>query len=167
MRIVDKEESIRWLLTKGISFQNAHSPSFRGLVKAIDFRIPVDSGRKTALSRALASLFEIDDEALLWINEFGIWESCEDRNLFDRFRCSLGEHRPLQEKPGHIFSQSDLTDVTSLLAMILYFVWGAVLYSPAKGLAIEISHDEFILVFAKNRHDATKLAEELKGYFKS
>src|ERR1044071_3665332 len=115
MRIVDRKQSVEWLTAHGVSVSEDR-PSFSRwrYFKAIDARIPVDSGRKSALSRALVSYFDTDRESLLWIHEYGIWPSAEDRNLFAGFRRSLGEHRPLHEAPGHLFSRSDLVDVTSL-----------------------------------------------------
>jgi hypothetical protein len=140
--------------------------SLAGFVQVIHHSISPDSGRKTALSKLITSFFDTDDEALLWINEFGIWPSSEDRNLFAGFRRSLGENSPLHEKPGHIFRSSELKDVSSLLAMVLYFVWGAILYSPAKGLIIEISHDEVINIHARNKESAMTVTEEFKKYLK-
>ena len=130
----------------------------------IDFPISVDSGRKTALSRVLVSFFDTDEEALLWINEFGIWPSSEDRYLFEGFRRFLGERSPVHEKPGHIFSKDDLDAVRSLVAMILYFVWGGIMYSPAKGLTIKMSHDEFITMFARDPQDGSIITERFKHF---
>jgi hypothetical protein len=164
MRIIGKEDTVRWLSAKGVSVWN-DIPSFRKFYKALNSQIPADSGRKTAIGRALASHFNTADESLLWIHEFGIWPSSEDPNLFERFRQSLGEPRPLFDAPGHIFTQTDLKDVASLLSLVLYFIWGAVLYCPTKGLGIEIDHDEFITIFVMNKNDASKISEELKNYF--
>jgi hypothetical protein len=33
--------------------------------------------------------------------------------------------------------------------MVLYFAWGAILYSPARTLLIHISHDEFISMLGR------------------
>src|SRR5574341_2187382 len=110
MRIIDEKETMLWLSERGL-LDSTDKPSFPGFVKAIDSAIASDSGRKTALSRAIVSLFDTDDGALLWINEFGIWPSSEDRNLFEGFRRSLGERSSLHQKPGHIFSSSDLPAV--------------------------------------------------------
>jgi len=164
MRIIDEKETMFWLSERGL-LDSTGKPSFQGFVEVIDSAIPADSGRKTALSRVLVSFFDTDDEALLWINEFGIWESSEDRNLFAGFRRSLGEQSPLHEKPGHLFSSNDLKDVGSLIAMTLYFVWGAILYSPAKSLAIKISHDEFITILVRDKKDVSSVAEKLKIFF--
>jgi len=166
MRIIDGEETKLWLSQRGL-LDSTGEPSFSKCFQVIDFAIPVDSGRKTALSRIIVSFLETDDEALLWINEFGIWESSEDRYLFQGFRHSLGESSPLHEKPGHVFSKADRDAVRSLVAMILYFVWGGLLFSPAKGLVIMISHDEFITIYLRDKKDAPIITETLKKFLES
>ena len=164
LRIIDEEETKLWLSQRGL-LDSTGVPSFSEFGEVMDSAIPADSGRKTAISRVLVSFFDTDDEALLWINEFGIWPSSEDGYLFQGFRRFLGESSPLHEKPGHVFSKSDIDAVRSLVAMLLYFVWGGILFSPAKGLAIKISHDEFITVFVRNKKDASAITVELKKYF--
>ena len=73
----------------------------------------------------------------------------------------------MHEKPGHVFSKGDLDAVRSLVAMILYFFWGGILFSPAKGLAIKISHDEFITICARDKKDVPIIAEKLKPFLES
>ncbi|MFZ1503581.1 MAG: hypothetical protein WAS50_10530 [Nitrospira sp.] len=163
MQIVDREKTLLWLTQQGIPIP-ADKPEFPGFLAVINSAIPSDSGKKTALSRAIASLFDTNEEALLWINEFGIWPSSEDAYLFHGFRRFLGEYSPLHEKPGHLFSKDDLEAIASLIAMMLYFVWGGVLYSRAKGLAIVISHDEFVTVHVRNRVDVSFFKERLKDF---
>ena len=131
MLALEKQGIIHWLATRGVSNATGEL-SLSGFIRLIDSAIPPDSGRKTALSRALISFFDSDEEALLWINEYGIWPSSEDRNLFNVFCHGLGENSPLHKKPGYIFSNNDLVNIGSIVSMILYFVWGAVLYSPTK-----------------------------------
>lgn len=166
MQIIDKGETRSWLNKRGL-LDSTGMVSFSGFIEAISAAVPADSGRKTALSRLMASFFEADEEALLWINEFGIWPSSEDWSLFEGFRRSLGEQSPLYEKPGHIFSGKELRDVASLVAMTLYFIWGAILYSPAKGLAIKISHDEFVCIYVKTQKDASDILATLKRFFET
>ena len=163
MRIIGEEETRRWLSERGL-LDSTGEFSFSGFVKAIDSQIPADSGRKTIISREIVSLFETDKESLLWINEYGIFLAFEDRNLFEGFRTSLGEHSPLHEKPGHLFSGNDLKNVQSLVAMILYFVWGGILYSPPSRLAIKIDHHSYITIFVKDKASAASINEMLKKY---
>jgi len=161
--MIDKEETKHWLSQRGL-LDSTSEPSFSGFFQVIHFAIPVDSGRKTALSRVLLSFFDTDEEALLWIDEFGIWPSSEDRYLFEGFRRFLGERSPLHEKPGHIFSKDDLDAMRSIVAMTLYFVWGGIMCSPAKDLIIRMSHDEFISVLAMDLKNGSIITERFKSF---
>jgi hypothetical protein len=163
MKTIDRAQTLDWLSKRQLQ-DSSGSIDYPGSIQAVRSRIPMDSGRKTALSRVIASLFAEDEEALLWINEFGIWPSAEDWNLFDGFRLSLGEAKAVQERPGHLFSKAELKVAGSLIAMILYFCLGAVLVSTKRGLVIKISHDELIEVCARTQADASNAAEQLRDY---
>jgi hypothetical protein len=146
VEIIDKERTANWLSIRGL-LGSKGKLSLSGLKQIGYYPIPADSGRKTIISRTVASFFDTEDESLLWIDEYGIWKSCEDWILFDGFRQFLGEGSPLYEKPGHIFSRKDLDSVCSLLAMTLYFCWGAVIVKADKSLVIRISHDEILDIY--------------------
>lgn len=163
MKTIDQAQVLDWLSKRELQ-DSSGSVNYPGSIQAVRSGIPTDSGRKTVLSRVIASMFAEDEEALLWINEFGIWPSAEDWNLFEGFRLSLGEAKAVQEKPGHLFSKSELKIVGSLVAMVLYFCLGAILVSPRRGLVIKISHDELIEVYARAEADAFNAAEQLKDY---
>lgn len=156
MLIIDEKETMLWLSKHGL-LNAVGKLSLPRDIEPLSFKIPVDTGAKTALSRMLVSFLDVSEEALLWITEWGIWPSCEDWKLFYVFRKSLGEHRPLIEKPSHLFSSQDLDSVTSLVSMVLYFSWGALMISPANNLIIRISHDEIMDVFAKERDHLTAI----------
>jgi hypothetical protein len=108
MRFIDEVQTRLWLEKYTIRFDQSGMPTFPASVSLLRSAVPSDSGRKTALSRTIATIFRKDDEALLWINEVGIWPSSEDLFLFQGFRRCLGEDYPLVTKPGHVFSQGDL-----------------------------------------------------------
>ena len=167
MRIISKDETVAWLSERGL-IDIKGELVFSEFLSPIRFLVPVDSGKKTALSRVVASFFDThsQNEALLWVNEFGIWPSCEDLNLFRGFRQSLGEVRPLDEKPGHVFLNKDLDSLTSLIAMILYFCWGAVIVSMAGKFILKISHDEIIYLYVKDKQDLSNMRERLNPFLK-
>jgi hypothetical protein len=95
----------------------------------------------------------------LWINEYGIWPSSEDPGLFDGYRKSLGENKPVHERPGHVFEKSDLEVVASLVGMVLYFVWGALIASPTAGALVVISHDEWLELHLRGDQSLKEPAE--------
>jgi hypothetical protein len=118
MKTIDRAQTLDWLSKRQLQ-DSSGSINYPGSIQAVRSGIPMDSGRKTALSRVIASLFAEDEEALLWINEFGIWPSAEDWNLFDGFRLSLGEAKAVQERPGHLFSKVELKVVGSLTSIFV------------------------------------------------
>jgi hypothetical protein len=143
MNFLTKDSIIKWL-----SIQNLLNEK-----KVIDLSlfpfgseilISDDSGKKTALSSFLASMFEDRKEFLIWINEFGIWPSSENWHLIEILRNSVGETRPLSETPGIICSGVDEIFLSSLLCLILYFNWGAIIIDTNKTILTKISHDGLV-----------------------
>jgi len=163
MKIIDEIETNSWLSERGLVGRDGRL-LLSTFPHSASCKIPMDAGRKNRLSKLLASLYKYDEEALLWINEYGIWPSCEDWGLFDGFRRSLGEDSALYERPGHVFSKEDIQSVGSLLAMVLNFFWGAVMVSTTKRTVIRISHDEFMDIFAKDEDVFSELNEMFSNF---
>jgi hypothetical protein len=69
-----------------------------------DYLISPDSGKKTALARTTVQMLGADPSGLLWITGSGIWPSSQNMALFDGFRQSLGELRPVSVAPGHLYT---------------------------------------------------------------
>ncbi len=155
MKIIDKKETMEWLSERGL-LDSKGELSFSNYPEMLQFRIPGDSGKKNVLSRIITSIISPHGNGLIWIDEYGVWPSCEDMNLFNRFRMSFGEICELNEKPGHVFMKDEVPDVSSLIVLVLFFCWGAVIVSDNGKLIIRISHDEMIDFFAKD-------SESLKG----
>jgi hypothetical protein len=81
--------------------------------------------------------------------------------LFDGYRKSFGENRPLHAVPGHVFSGSDLKQVECLLDLALYFYWDSVLFEVPAGIAVKTSHDEYISFRAKDRDRLSQIERAL------
>ncbi|MCL5257021.1 MAG: hypothetical protein M1319_04390 [Chloroflexi bacterium] len=149
MKIVDKVESIKWLASKGVIDSEGTILRSSFPRQATYYITSLDSGAKTVIARTLMLQFAKFDESMLWIDEYKVWPAAENWNLFDGYRRSLGERKPLWERPGHIFAPGDGETVFSLLCMVLYFIWGAIV-APASGeLVVRISHDDWIDIYAK------------------
>jgi hypothetical protein len=114
------------------------------------YLLPVDTGRKTALARSLANFIDLTRSGLLWITSSGVWPSNENMDLFDGYRRSLGEQRPLRDSPGHVFQEPDVSALQTFLGLSLYFFWDAVLIEGTQDLAIRFSHDEYVEIYAKS-----------------
>jgi len=166
MKIISKEEVHGWLSTRGLDGSSTDQ-LFRGFPERKSFHIPVDACGKKHIGDLIAYELEDKEEALLWIDEFFIWPSCEDWNLFDRFRQTLGEERKLYESPGHVFTKDDRDNVRSLLAMVLYFFCGAIVVFGEGKLLIRISHDEFVDIYSKDEVRGPEFINKLKKYLDS
>jgi hypothetical protein len=150
MKAIDSPLVNEWLTQKGLLDRKGEI-AFSTFSFSEKCKIPVDSGKKTAISAMLCSFFKKEQESLLWINEYGIWPSSEDGNLFAGFRKSLGISESLFEKPGHVFSMQDNISIKSILCMVLYFCWGAFIIPGSKAFCIKVTHDEQLVVFAENK----------------
>ncbi|MCP4269371.1 MAG: hypothetical protein GY777_28005 [Candidatus Brocadiaceae bacterium] len=152
MEIIDLNQTNHWLNERGLIDTNGKF-TLLGFKEYNHYRIPIDSGKKTALAKVIGRIFEDEGESLLWIDEFGIWPSSENWNLFFNFRKSIGETCPLHEKPGHLFSKTDIDEAVSLLSLVLYFYWGVVLIPKSLKFLLRISHDEVISVLTDGNAD--------------
>jgi hypothetical protein len=144
MRILSHDEGYKWAQSLEGSEATATNPRY-----SRSFRLDPDSGRKTELARLLATgVAESKGAGVLWIGEIGIWPSSENLELFNGYRRSLGEARPLHEAPIHEFGAGDYVALECLLDLVLYFVWDASLIDVSDATAFHISHDEWITVRA-------------------
>ena len=101
---------------------------------------------------------------LLWINEFGVWPSSENMELFNGYRGYLGERRSLLEAPGHVFGAGDLVALQCLTALSLYFSWDAFLVEGSQQLVCVLSHDEIMDIYVNDDHRLKKIHKELEEF---
>jgi hypothetical protein len=113
-------------------------------VNAGPYALPPDSGAKTSIARELAGLLLQNSELFLYISGWMVWPSAEHFDLFDGYRRSLGERRPLREAQIHVLSRGEEPILTSILAMGLYFVWDVQIFDARGSMLIEFSHDEWM-----------------------
>jgi hypothetical protein len=150
MKIVSRQECLEWLKTKFARDFTWES------VKAVyphhvSYLLPRDTGKKTSIARVLTGCVDATEPGLFWITGWSVFPTCQNMSLFDRYRQSLGESRPIHAAPGHVFGESDLWDVECLLDLVLYFYWDATLFECAGSIVVRISHDEWFSVYAKDK----------------
>jgi hypothetical protein len=93
----------------------------------------------------LASQLDSFDNRLLWITQWGVWQSSENLHLFYRFRESYGEKRRLWEAPAHEFLKHETSDLATFIQLALLCGWDFyILNSAPSAVAIFVSHDEFV-----------------------
>ncbi len=152
MQIVNLAEGKKWVDEHALSDLNPKFLDKEFQYKAI-YPIPADSGIKTNLARRILSYIPPNKKGCFWINGYGIWPSSQNMELFDAYRRSLGEHRPLHEAPYHLFSSltEDLKILECLMDLSLYFVWDAILVESPLEVIINISHDEMFTIYSRSK----------------
>lgn len=165
IKIIDLDEIRYWLYFKGLIDSKANLTLSD--YQVVNYVIPVDDRTKASLATTVASFFKNDSEVLFWINEFGMGPTSEDLTLFSGFRNSLGESRELNEAPGHLFSKDDLPTIVSLLSMVLFFAWGAILAPISAKYLIEISHNGIITIYAMEKESLKQELSDLEKVIKA
>jgi hypothetical protein len=147
MRILSPAECQEWLETNvGKGATNIES-RYR---HRATYTLPVDTGAKTALARAVSHSIDTARCGLFLVTGWGIFPSSQNMALFDAYRKSLGENRAIHLAPGHVFGGSDLEQLECLLGLTLYFYWDASLFGGTGTVAVKTSHDEFICFHARD-----------------
>jgi hypothetical protein len=163
MKVISKPECDDWLKAN-IGSDFTVEGFEREYAYSADYLLPPDAGKKTALGRMLIGLLHVKSPGLFWITATGIWPSSENMALFEGYRQSFGESRPLHAAPGHVFSGSDLMRLECLFDLTLYFSWDSLLFEEPGGLALRTSHDEYISVHAKNRDRLSQIERTLADF---
>jgi hypothetical protein len=128
------------------------------------YKIPSDSGHKTALSRLFAYLLMKNASVCLYVSGWSIWPSAENLDLFYGYRRALGETRQLIEAPFHVFESTERDALISILCMVLYFIWDAWVFDIEKHALIRISHDEWLEVLSDNDESIREFSNALGEY---
>lgn len=164
MQVITKAEFKDWLenqkiVDSAVDYIDSTNYHFKQ-----SYRIPNDSGRKSALANCIVRLFTSASEICMFVHEYGVFPSCEIRDLFDGYRNHLGEERTLEEAPGHIFSKDELREFVSLLSCVLYFSWGCHIISQDNGVYLKVSHDEYFDVMTNERKNCEAIKSVLKQH---
>ena len=130
---------------------------------SVDLPYPKDSGKKVFLAHQLLSLVNDGPEALILIDDWSVWPSCQHLPLFTRFRESIGENRPLIEAPGHLVTATESDDAVSIIATALFFMWDCYGISSTGRNAFFVSHDEYGFFVSRDPSVAEKVSTEFSA----
>jgi hypothetical protein len=141
MIVLSKREATAWCRQSGISLNEHDLPGRSAAPNRFD--IPSDAGKRVYLISKLLKPFENEPAVLVWFDEWGVWPSGERIHIFNRFRSSYGETRPLIEAPGHLFGHGEFEDAVSYAALGVLFLWDCYVLTPGADKFVFFSHDEF------------------------
>lgn len=161
MKILTKENAGELLGGKSLDAFVAQLAKELQLVEG-SYAAPVNSGVQIAISKLFAYLIFRDSPVCLYVTCWGI--AMEHYDLFDGYRRSLGEKRPLIEAPVHLFERTDQNAFISLLCMVLFFSWDASIFDLAGRLLLQTSHDGWLQVRTNEQGVVKDVPIELARY---
>ena len=103
--------------------------------------------------------------SLLWFTDWGMWNEIHERAgmfMLEQMRAARGEHKPLIERPGHLFDCSESTALQSFLILPVLFSWDAYLAPESGEYFVFNSHDEFVCVVSRTQRMHEKLFKSLQ-----
>jgi hypothetical protein len=108
------------------------------------FRVPELASRQVWFCRFVESSLHPWNRCLLWIAEWGVWESSENMPLYYRLRQSYGSTTEISSEPAHLFLESESPDLVNFLQLGFSAGWDFWVV-PDQGLRrVFVSHDEWI-----------------------
>jgi hypothetical protein len=141
LKFLSKEESGRWCGQHEIALSDSGLPE-RSDASA-KFEIPIDAQKRVHLvSRGMAAFGGVP-LFLVWFHDWAVWPSGQRMHVFDRFRKSYGEMRPLAQSPGHVFDKDELDDAISFVTLGVLFLWDCYVVAPKGSKLLFFSHDEY------------------------
>jgi hypothetical protein len=161
MRILSKEDARELLSGKSLDAFITQLSSQLPLVEDT-YSAPVNSGVQIALSKLFAYLLLRDSPVCLYVTCWGV--ATEHLDLFDGYRRSLGEKRPLIDAPVHLFERTDEDAFISVLCMVFFFSWDASVFDLAGRSLLQTSHDSWLEVRTSDEVLAKDVAVELEKY---
>jgi hypothetical protein len=143
MRILSKEDARELSSGKPLDVFIAQLSSQLPLVEGT-YSAPVNSGVQIALSKLFAYLLLRDSPVCLYVTCWGV--AMEHLDMFNGYRRSLGEKRPLIDAPVHLFERTDEDAFISVLCMVFFFSWDASVFDLAGRSLLQTSHDGWLEV---------------------
>ena len=142
MESLSRNDAEQWCVAHGVTLRPGErlrpsEPEF-----ARSFPIPSDTGQRLAMVATQFAPFADQHELLVWFTDWGVWPSSERRHIFDRFRLSYGEARPLIEIPAHVFTASEAEDALSFVSLGALFMWDVFVIAGDGHSLLHYSHDE-------------------------
>ncbi|MBI4707732.1 MAG: hypothetical protein HY761_07400 [Candidatus Omnitrophica bacterium] len=168
MKFLNEKEAKEWLTKRGITAdKNFNNDSLKKEFKNnITYLIPKDTGKKTALARIIADIINENEDGCYLITDFGIYPSCDNRDIFNAYRATIGESRQLIDIPCHIFTAGELKELECLIALTLFFYYDSILVeSPQSSISLfKFSHDEYVSVYTRDDKKFYKFKELLEKF---
>lgn len=151
MKSLSTAECRDWSLAHGLPVNESFGhPIPSETINPTEFLIPSDAGARIALARAIWYATAADVESLLWVTDWGVWQSGEHPPLTNAVRTAFGVTKPLIEAPGHLVTGAEADAGSSLFVLSVLNLWDAWLIPAGGRPSVFVSHDEYGIV--ESRH---------------
>jgi hypothetical protein len=107
---------------------------------------PTNFSQLLWFAKTLEDAIQPRQSCLVWITEYGIFESNENLHLYYRLRNSYGDFRHLHDAPGHLCLNFERPEVVTLLHLSILFGWDAHIIPVAGYARAFVSHDEWFQI---------------------
>jgi hypothetical protein len=139
MQALTSADARKWCAAQGISLTDTGFPRASRVRR---FKIPPDAGARVALVAADMRVVGARAKSLVWFDDWAVWPSGQRMHVFERFRASYGETRPLIEIPAFLFDGREFEDLVSFVTLGVLFLWDVHVIASKGRHLVFYSHDE-------------------------
>jgi hypothetical protein len=118
--------------------------------------------RSFAIAKQLVLWLGNFRSSLLWTTDYGIWPSSENSHLYYTLRLSYGDHRLINQAPGHYFLEYETADLITFVDLSIQFGWGANLITSQDRTNAFISHDGWVRIESKSQKE--EILREIEAF---
>jgi hypothetical protein len=141
MKILSSAEARHWCEQNDIALSAFGTPACPNA--STRFSIPEDAQKRVHLVSERMRRFTDEPVFLVLFGNWDVWPSGQRMHVFERFRMSYGEARPLIQSPGHVFEKGGIDDAVSFVTLAVLFLWDCHVVTPGRARFLHFSHDEF------------------------
>ncbi len=143
--IQESEDLIEFL---GFNKNNLIEGKYTKIKEYVELTFDGIAYKEFAASKKIVELLNKNLDSFLYLDEYGIWPSRDDWNLYYIFRSRHGDLRELNQAPGHYFKSFETTsNLLTMINMVLAFGWGGWLVQNSNERFMYISHHGKISIF--------------------
>jgi len=160
MRFFTPEETHQWCASQGIELvddfrlKTTYAPE-----NCLHVSLLNDVTRIVWFSNFIERTLTPRERCMLWVTRDGVWPTSENSHLYYRVRESYGDHRLLEEAPGHLFLEHERADLATFIELGIISGWDMYLLPTFGYGRVFICHDEWI----EFGMDNPKEIESIKG----
>lgn len=165
MKCLETTEANDWIKLNRIHVDElGRQPHSVNGLKKRRFSVPNHAGKHASFCNLVVNSLQPWRRCLLWITQWGIWESSENWHLYYRLRQSYDDRRLIEEAPAHFFLDYEGHDLVSFIQIALSNGWDFSLLTDSGYSSAFVSHDEWIDVVMQDEAELEKITAKWAEY---